>query len=76
MDERHTQRTSRRTDGLLQRTLHAWLKTDPGALALIQAAPLPIILAHPDGRIDTMNGPALGASATTPARLRDSRSPC
>jgi PAS domain S-box-containing protein len=44
---------------LLQRTLHTWLKTDPGALALIQAAPLPIILAHPNGRIDTMNGPAL-----------------
>lgn len=44
---------------LLQRTLHKWLKTDPGALALIQAAPLPIILAYPDGRIDTMNAPAL-----------------
>lgn len=41
---------------LLQRTLHEWLN---GAPALIHAAPLPIIVAHPDGRIDAINGPAL-----------------
>lgn len=44
---------------LLQRTLHEWLKAERGAPALIQAAPLPMILMHPDGRIDTINGPAL-----------------
>lgn len=44
---------------LLQRTLHAWLETDQGATGLIQVAPLPIILAQPDGRIEAINEPAL-----------------
>ncbi len=44
---------------VLQRTLHEWLKAEQGSPALIQAAPLPMILTHPDGRIDTINGPAL-----------------
>lgn len=44
---------------LLQRTLHEWLAISQGAPALIQAAPLPIIRTLPDGRIDSINGPAL-----------------
>ncbi|TAJ08345.1 MAG: DUF3365 domain-containing protein [Nitrospirae bacterium] len=44
---------------LLQRTLHAWLKTEQSARGLIQASPMPIILTQPDGRIEAINEPAL-----------------
>jgi len=54
LKEQMTERTDQ-----FQRTVHEWLKMAKGAAALVQTAPLPIVITHMDGRIAAINGAAL-----------------